>query len=343
MKDLWTRKCFSVLTLLALASLPVAADDDDDEERQMRARLSGFQEVPAVSTTGRGEFRGTINGQSISFRLTYSDLEGAVNAAHIHFGQSGVNGGVMAFLCGGGGKPACPASGTVAGDISAADILGPADQGIESGNFAEAIRALRSGATYANVHTTKFPNGEIRGQVRAGEDDGGDASLRLQDTLCTGTLAGHHDNVVVPEGTACALVDATVSGNVDVKPWGAATIAGKTTIRGNVQSDGGLYVRVLGSMVTIGGNVQIKKAAEWSGYEAGTQILGNFQYEENSGTLLANGGVIHRNFQFSKNTGGGTISGNAIHQNLECKENVPGPVGGGNVVAGNKEGQCAEL
>ncbi len=342
MKNSWTRQCFWVFTL-ALASWPAAADDGDDEDRNMRTRLGGFQEVPAVSTTGRGEFRGTINGQSISFRLTYLGLEGAATAGHLHFGQSGVNGGVIAFLCGGGGKPACPASGTVAGDISAADILGPADQGIEPGNIAEAIRALRSGAIYVNVHTTKFPNGEIRGQVRGDEDDDGDAGLRPQNTLCTSTLTGLHDNVVVPEGATCALLDATVSGNVEVKRSGAVTIAGKTTIRGNVQSDAGRYVRVFGSMVTIGGNVEIKKAVEWSGYEAGTQILGNFQYEENSGTLLANGGVIHRNFQFSKNTGSGTISGNMIHQNLECKENVPGPVGGGNVVAGNKEGQCAGL
>ena len=49
--------------------------------------------------------------------------------------------------------------------ITAADILGPAGQGIEAGSFDEAVRAIRAGAVYANVHTTRWGGGEIRGQV----------------------------------------------------------------------------------------------------------------------------------------------------------------------------------
>ena len=85
--------------------------------------------------------------------------------AHVHFGREGVNGGVIAFLCGGGGKPACPASGEVTGTIVPADVVGPADQGIAAGEFAEFVRALKAKAVYANVHTDTFGNGEIRGQV----------------------------------------------------------------------------------------------------------------------------------------------------------------------------------
>jgi CHRD domain len=53
----------------------------------------------------------------------------------------------------------------VTGVIDAADVSGPADQGIAAGELTEVIRALRAGAVYANVHTEKYRSGEIRGQV----------------------------------------------------------------------------------------------------------------------------------------------------------------------------------
>jgi hypothetical protein len=40
-----------------------------------------------------------------------------------------------------------------------------AAQGIAAGEFGELVAALRAGRAYANVHTTKFPPGEIRGQI----------------------------------------------------------------------------------------------------------------------------------------------------------------------------------
>jgi hypothetical protein len=94
--------------------------------------------------------------------------------AHIHFGQRGVAGGVVAFLCGGGNKPACPASGTVTGTIVSSDIIAVPAQGIAAGDLASVLKAMRAGLTYANVHTTNFANGEIRGQIRGGDDDDDD-------------------------------------------------------------------------------------------------------------------------------------------------------------------------
>jgi len=77
----------------------------------------------------------------------------------------------MIFLCGGGDQPACPSatSGTITGTITAANVTGPVTQGIHSGDLAPALEAVRDGAAYANMHTTKFPGGEIRGQVRRGD------------------------------------------------------------------------------------------------------------------------------------------------------------------------------
>jgi CHRD domain-containing protein len=140
------------------------------------AKLIGFSEVPANSTTGTGEFKLEIqSNDQISYRLTYRALDAAASQAHIHFGQRDVSGGIAAFLCGGGGKPACPATeGTVNGTIVAADVIGPAGQGIAAGEFAELLRAIRAGKTYANVHSSKFPGGEIRGQIGGGKKKDGD-------------------------------------------------------------------------------------------------------------------------------------------------------------------------
>lgn len=177
MKRAWRNGCLLSVLLLAFSGTAAIADDDDDG--QLKARLDGFQEVPSISTMGRGEFRGRISqdSTSISYRLQYTNLEAIATQAHIHFGQRGVSGGVIAFLCGGGGKPSCPVtSGTVEGTITAADIIGPAGQGIAPGEFAEVLRAIRHGHTYANVHTTTFPGGEIRGQIKADEDEDDDES-----------------------------------------------------------------------------------------------------------------------------------------------------------------------
>jgi hypothetical protein len=138
------------------------------------ARLAGVNEVPPVSTTGVGRFEALLvpDADVIAFRLTYANLEGGVApvtplVAHVHFGPTKVNGGVMFFLCGGGGKPPClPQPAVITGVVTMADITGPNGQGIAPGEFAAVERAMRAEIGYANVHTPTWPAGEIRGQVR---------------------------------------------------------------------------------------------------------------------------------------------------------------------------------
>ena len=137
--------------------------------------------MPAISTTGNGTFKARIdrNGQEISYRLTYADLEGDVLQAHIHLGQRAVNGGISVFLCSNlpnppAGTPACPPSpATVEGTLEPADVIGPEGQGIEPGAFGELVDAIKAGVTYANVHSTKWPGGEIRAQLGSDDDNGG--------------------------------------------------------------------------------------------------------------------------------------------------------------------------
>ena len=137
--------------------------------------LTGYQEAtPAgVSSTGSGTFNATIDEDSdpptITYTLTYVGLSSPALFSHIHFGNRYDSGGVSAFLCGGGSKPPCPPGtaieATVTGTITPADVVGPANQGIAPGEFAELVAAIRSGVTYVNVHSPMFPAGEIRGQI----------------------------------------------------------------------------------------------------------------------------------------------------------------------------------
>ena len=154
--------------LVVTASAAVAGGGET-----IQARLSGFEEVPVVSTGASGEFDARLHvaGEKISYKLSYAGLEGDVLQAHIHLGQRGVNGGISAFLCSNlgnapAGTPECPPSpATVEGTIGPDQVIGPAAQGIEPGEFDELARAILAGVTYANVHSSKFPDGEIRGQI----------------------------------------------------------------------------------------------------------------------------------------------------------------------------------
>ena len=168
MKKLYAILFVGVLGVsLAGAGFLAAASGHDDED-EFKAKLTGFQETPAISTTGNGRFTAKLSADetSLTFSLTYSGLSGGdAAAAHIHLGQKGVAGGVSVFLCG-GAKPACPGtSGTVTGTRSTADVIGPSGQGIAAGEFAELVAAMRAGVTYVNVHNAMFPGGEIRGQI----------------------------------------------------------------------------------------------------------------------------------------------------------------------------------
>ena len=175
------------LTLLALG---VSADNRHRSFRVF-AELVPVNEVPAISSGARGRFKATIDraNQTISYELSYQGLEDTVLQSHIHFGQRHTTGGVSVFLCGNPPTvppatfpqpPACPVGpATITGVLTAANIVGPAAQGIAASQggvneFDELVDAILDGATYANVHSAKFPTGEIRGQLRTDERRGRD-------------------------------------------------------------------------------------------------------------------------------------------------------------------------
>jgi hypothetical protein len=174
--------CAAVVAALA-AMAPAGADSEREDRRikRVRAHLTGYSEVAsatnvgAISTAGVGTFRAEIDEASrlISYTLKFTGLTGQVTQAHLHFGQHHTTGGISVWLCSttsnpppdGQQPPVCMADVTLSGTILPTNVIGPATQGIAAGEFEELVAAIRAGVVYANVHTSAFPAGEIRGQL----------------------------------------------------------------------------------------------------------------------------------------------------------------------------------
>ena len=161
------------LAVAAAASAAVAFAGGGGDKAAFAERLSGYQEDPLVlSTTGTGTFEASPVKGGVAWRLSYSALEDDVTQAHIHLGGRHQSGGIAVFLCsnlgtGPEGTQECPpAPATISGTFRAADVIGPGDQGIAAGEFEELADAARAGVTYVNVHSSKYPGGEIRAQLR---------------------------------------------------------------------------------------------------------------------------------------------------------------------------------
>jgi hypothetical protein len=168
---------FGTLMAATIASSAMAAPS-----QEFRAVLSGFNETGALNnesgailSEGKGilELKLDRQAQTLTFTLKFSGLSSMVTQSHIHFGKVHMAGGVMVFFCSNLNNPPpgtqpCPANGgTVTGTITAANILPIAGQNVPAGNFDALADALESDTAYVNVHTSNFPAGEIRGQIRS--------------------------------------------------------------------------------------------------------------------------------------------------------------------------------
>src|SRR5262245_22155282 len=145
----------AALTLVTMLGAPALVVADGGT---FKARLQGFQEVPAISTEASGEFSAQLSEDETSFdyELSYENLEGTVSQGHIHLAQRSVNGAIIVWLCQTttnvdptGRAPTCPpGGGTVTGTITAANVILQAQQGIAAGDFSELVEAMRAGVTY---------------------------------------------------------------------------------------------------------------------------------------------------------------------------------------------------
>jgi hypothetical protein len=111
-----------------------------------KAQLAGSQEVPANDSAGKGEVEASYDTESkkLSWTITYSGLSGPVTAAHFH-------------------GPALPGK-TAPALVPIANVTSNPIKG-EAILTTEQADALKRGV-YVNLHTAKFPDGEVRGELK---------------------------------------------------------------------------------------------------------------------------------------------------------------------------------
>ena len=137
------RTAVAATALLTFMAMPAFA-----EEVKFSADLAGTAEVPPNDSAGTGKVDATLDTETKMFtwNITYDGLGGEATAAHFHGpAAEGEN-----------APPVVPIDGALASPIAGNATLTD-----------EQITQLQGGMWYFNVHTAEYPDGEIRGQVKA--------------------------------------------------------------------------------------------------------------------------------------------------------------------------------
>jgi hypothetical protein len=143
------KKMTTVLVAALVGGLLVIAGAQGATKTTWTAALTSGKEVPkqvVKKPDAHGQFKGTVTGKTLKWKLTFSKLTGPAIAAHIHKGAKGKAGSVLITLC----EP-CKSGATGTAKLTTAQMS-----------------AFKKHLLYVNVHTAKNSGGEIRGQIAAG-------------------------------------------------------------------------------------------------------------------------------------------------------------------------------
>lgn len=142
------------------------------QAREFSAALQGRQQVPAMVTGAHGSFHAVVSTDraQIVYRLHLAELSSPAERIALHIGQPGVNGGELVSLCGSDTGGECPSTGELQGSLDARDIKAVPAQGMAAADDMPAfLRALSQGSLYVLVASQRYPAGELRGQLMAGQ------------------------------------------------------------------------------------------------------------------------------------------------------------------------------
>uniref|UniRef100_A0A6C0IYF7 CHRD domain-containing protein n=1 Tax=viral metagenome TaxID=1070528 RepID=A0A6C0IYF7_9ZZZZ len=144
--------------------------------RKFEAHLTGSQEVPPLKTDETGEFRARLSEHELEYRLLIRKVTG-LTQAHIHLGQPGKVGPIVAFLYGLNAPAGSLEAALVSGSIKSENLLGP----LKGQPLRELIKEIVRGNAYVDVHNNQYPDGRIRGQVQVYKQKESDSDSESDD------------------------------------------------------------------------------------------------------------------------------------------------------------------
>lgn len=139
------RRALVTGALVTLAGCAMMDGMSGSSKVRLSGTLSGAQEVPPTTTSGTGSVTATFDKSTskLSYEVVYSGLTGPARAGHFHGPAAmGQNAGIASGFA--------DANSPIRGEVTltaaqAADLL--------------------AGRWYVNIHTQRYPGGEIRAQV----------------------------------------------------------------------------------------------------------------------------------------------------------------------------------
>lgn len=131
------------------------------DARIFYACLTGVQEVPSVDTLTTGEFKARLHPLTFDYSLRIKKITG-LTQVDIHLGLPGENGPVVAVLYGPTGPSGPLEEVLLTGSLTSPNLVGP----LAGKTLQDLAAQIELGNTYVNVHTSEYPDGEIRGRIK---------------------------------------------------------------------------------------------------------------------------------------------------------------------------------
>jgi CHRD domain len=131
------------------------------QNEKFKAKLKANNEVPPVTSAATGKAKFKVKNDMITSNINITGMTD-VTMAHIHAGIEGQNGEPVVDLLKTGNQNKTGGGIIIKGQIKASDLQGP----MAGKTLQDLQTAMGDEKAYVNIHTSKNPNGEIRGQIK---------------------------------------------------------------------------------------------------------------------------------------------------------------------------------